>query len=189
MNTRRLTIVVGAALVAALSSPASADLQQRKDPQGDVAGGRLDLRRVGLDHTDKRLAMRVLTWTRWSKAALEGGEEDLDRIISWAFDSRGGSDLDYGVVVDSEGGELVAYLVRVVPGQAPERLGNINSLRRDGKFVEVTLRRSRMNTRPGYVRWAAQTIWDNETTCDLPCYDFRPEQPDVQNPTLLRHDL
>ena len=189
MNPRASALFVGILLTTVLTGPASADLQVRNDPQGDVAGGRLDLRRVGLDHDARRLSMRVLTWTRWSKASLEGGKEDVDRFIAWAFDSTGGPDLDYGVVFDAEGGKFVAYLVRVNRGEAATRLGDIDSFRRDGKFVEVTIRRGRMDTRGGFVRWATQTVWRNETSCDLTCFDSRPEQPDKKNPTLLTHDL
>lgn len=189
MKSRASGLLLGVLLAATLTGPASADLQVRNDPQGDVAGGRLDLRRVGLDHDATHLSMRVLTWTRWSRASLEGGGEDVDRFISWAFDSTGGPALDYGVVFDAEGGQFVAYLVRVNPGEEATRLGNIDTFRRDGKFVEVTIRRRRMDTRGAFVRWAAQTVWRNGTSCDITCFDSRPEQPDKANPTLLTHDL
>ena len=189
MNLRKVSIFLVIALAGGLSSPASADLQRRRDPQGDVAGGRLDLRRVGLDHNERRLTMDALFWTGWTLASLEGGDEDLDRAITWGFDSKGGPAVDYGVIVDSEGGKLVAYLLRVNPEGDPTRVGDIKNVQRDGKFVRVRIRKARMDTRNGFVRWAAQTSWRNASSCKLPCYDFRPEQPDTSNPTLLTHYL
>ena len=189
MNPRKIAVLCAVLVVGALSSPASADLQRRGDPQGDVAGGRLDIRRVALDHTDRRLTMRLLTWTKWTKASLEGGSKETDRYMAWAFDSTGGPAIDYGVVVDSENGRLLAYLVRVAPMEQPERLGEVANLRRDGKLVEVTIGRGRLNTRRGFVRWAAQTVWRDGPGCSSPCYDSRPEQPVSNEPTLLTHDL
>jgi hypothetical protein len=188
MHVRKLLGVAVAALLL-MTAPANAHLQERDDPRGDVDGGKLDIKRVGLSHSDTRFSAQMLMWESFRARSLGGGSERLSRAIAWAFDSRGGPAIDYGIILDYRNGELIAYLVRV-PGKGELiRLGNIDDVSKDGAFVKVSIRQSRMETRGGYVRWAGQTNWEDNGPCSKsPCLDVRPEQGG-KTETLINHNL
>jgi hypothetical protein len=188
MHVRKLLGVAVAALLVMTTAPANAHLQQRNDPQGDVAGGKLDIKRVGLGHSNTRFSAQMLMWENFRARSLGGGSEPEARNILWAFDSKGGPALDYGIVVDYESGELIAYLVRAT-NEGTVRLGDIEGVSKDGGFVKVSIRQSRMDTRAGFVRWATQTEWQDNGDCTITCQDVRPEQPDFKNLRLINHNL
>jgi hypothetical protein len=188
MHVRKLLGVAVAALLVMTAAPANAHLQERDDPQGDVAGGKLDIKRVGLGHSDTRFSVQMLMWENFRARSLGGGPvPGSSRAITWAFDSKGGPALDYGINLTYRNGELIAYLLRATE-EGFVRAGNIDDVSKDGAFVKVSIRQSRMETRGGYVRWAGQTIWNDNGPCQATCQDSRPEQTG-KNPTLINHNL
>lgn len=179
MRPRRLVMVswlLATSILPLMAPNASAHAQLKRD-YNDTRGP-LDMQAVVINHDERHLWGRIYTFERWRAGTVRGG----DKWLAVDFDTSGGGDADYFVIVLWKNGSLQA-IVRKWVGNNYVRVGSGFAKKEDDRTVYWQFRLDLIRPRGGFFRWAPITSWDGYPCGSQPCYD------DAPNRGMYGHDL
>lgn len=130
---KRLLVSIALAALLVVGGVATAHVQSKDD--ANDSPDRLDLKRVSVSHTARRLILDIRTWESWSARELQSGK----RTLYFTFDTKGGNAADYNAnILRTESDGLVCLI-----GTEPEgaRVGEGRAYRNGDNHVACSFRR------------------------------------------------
>ena len=164
-------LVVGALLW--LAVPAMAHHTDQDDPRDTP--GKLDLRTVAFDH-DGTPTWRFVTFGRWTVQQLWD-----QGFLMVQLDTKGGSGIDYILVVRSTGTKLQANMFRLRPDGREVKIKRLRTHKTGSRAAWVALKLSKVvigSHRTSYF-WSAMSSFIG-TACHQTCFDTVPDDGMVE---------
>lgn len=166
--------LIGATVLAALvliGGAAAAHVQRKADPNDSP--DRLDLKKVVVDHTARRLILNVRTWQSWPARELQSGK----RTLYFTFDTKGGNAADYNANILRTDADGLVCLIGTEPDGA--RVGEGRASRSADNHVKCSLPRRAIEAGGSKViRWKG-SMFNLETF----------ERDYVPDSGMIRHQL
>ena len=176
MKGFRATAATSLALSVLMLSPAMTHLQVKTDPNDTQ--GRLDIRKTSFNLVNGKFVLKLETQGSWTVGDLGQGE-GVDNQFGFGLDSRGGSNMDFTILIDNFMGELRAGLIN-----SDGDFVSFVPAFKQGKTVGTRFRKGKVDPRGSHVDWVALSrAKGNHVGCSSTCNDYAPNQGDY------RHEL